>query len=153
MSSRLLRAVLAVYPRDFRRRYGAEVQDLVNDLEAAGDRSRVRLLSGLLMNAVTERLRAVRLDVRLTVATLLTVAALGTTVGVKWSRGGQRVPHAVARAGTHVWWSLKSSTRLGSGTLSSGELPAAPVQTRLRNGWPVAESTPPPPPPSPSVEA
>jgi hypothetical protein len=32
MSNRFLRAVLALYPRGFRRRYGPEVQGLVNDL-------------------------------------------------------------------------------------------------------------------------
>ena len=36
MSNRFLRAVLALYPRGFRRRYGPEVQGLVNDLEAGG---------------------------------------------------------------------------------------------------------------------
>jgi hypothetical protein len=61
MSNRFLRAVLAVYPRRFRRRYGPEVQGLVNDLEAAGDRSRLRLVSGLLVSAVAERLRTPRL--------------------------------------------------------------------------------------------
>ena len=81
MSNRFLRAVLALYPRGFRRRYGPEVQGLVNDLEAAGDRSRLRLLSGLLVSAVAERLRTVRLDARLTIPTLVAVAALGTIVG------------------------------------------------------------------------
>ena len=82
MSNNCLRAVLALYPRGFRRRYGPEVQGLVNDLEAAGDRSRLRLVSGLLVSAVAERLRTVRLDARLTISTLVAVAALGTVVGV-----------------------------------------------------------------------
>ena len=81
MSNRFLRAVLALYPRGFRRRYGPEVQGLVNDLEAAGDRSRLRLVSGLLVSAAAERLRTVRLDARLTLSTLFAVAALGTIVG------------------------------------------------------------------------
>ncbi len=80
MSNRFLRAVLALYPRGFRRRYGPEVQGLVNDLEAAGDRSRLRLVSGLLVSAVAERLRTVRLDARLAIPTLVAVAALGTIV-------------------------------------------------------------------------
>jgi hypothetical protein len=152
MSDRFLRAVLALYPRGFRRRYGTEVQDLVNDLEAAGDSSRLSLIGGLLISAVTERLRAVPLDIRLTVPTLLAVAALGTAVGLKGSRSGQRSPRAVASAGTHVWRAFKASTRLGSGTLGSGETAVEAVPMRLRNGWPVAESTPPPPPPSATVE-
>ena len=85
MSNRFLRAVLALYPRGFRRRYGPEVQGLVNDLEAAGDRSRLRLVSGLLVSAVAERLRTVRLDARLTLPTLVAVAALGTIVGAAGS--------------------------------------------------------------------
>ena len=95
MSNRFLRAVLALYPRGFRRRYGPEVQGLVNDLEAAGDRSRLRLVSGLLVSAVAERLRTVRLDARLTIPTLAAVAALGTIV----SAAGPAAPPATALAG------------------------------------------------------
>ena len=96
MSNRFLRAVLALYPRGFRRRYGPEVQGLVNDLEAAGDRSRLRLVSGLLVSAVAERLRTVRLDARLTIPTLVAVAALGTIVGA----AGPAAAPATALAGT-----------------------------------------------------
>ena len=95
MSNRFLRAVLALYPRGFRRRYGPEVQGLVNDLEAAGDRSRLRLVSGLLVSAVAERLRTVRLDARLTIPTLAAVAALGTIV----SAAGPAATRATALAG------------------------------------------------------
>ena len=95
MSNRFLRAVLALYPRGFRRRYGPEVQGLVNDLEAAGDRSRLRLVSGLLVSAVAERLRTVRLDARLTISTLVAVAALGTVVGA----AGPAATPATALAG------------------------------------------------------
>ena len=97
MSNRFLRAVLALYPRGFRRRYGPEVQGLVNDLEAAGDRSRLRLVSGLLVSAVAERLRTVRLDARLTIPTLVAVAALGTIVGA----AGPAATPATALAGAH----------------------------------------------------
>jgi hypothetical protein len=95
MSNRFLRAVLALYPRGFRRRYGPEVQGLVNDLEAAGDRSWLRLVSGLLVSAVAERLRTVRLDARLTIPTLVAVAALGTIVGA----AGPAATPATALAG------------------------------------------------------
>ena len=97
MSNTFLRAVLAVYPRGFRRRYGPEVQGLVNDLEAAGDRSRLRLVSGLLVSAVAERLRTVRLDARLTIPTLAAVAALGTIVGA----AGPAAPPATALGRAH----------------------------------------------------
>jgi small-conductance mechanosensitive channel len=153
VSNRFLRAVLSLYPRGFRRRYGTEVQDLVNDLEAAGDRSRLSLVSGLLMSAAAERLRAVLLDIRLAVPALLAVAALGTIVGLDGSRSGRRSPRAAVSAGTHVWRAFRASGRLGSGTSSSGIMVVEAVPMGLRNGWPVVELTPPPPPPRPSVEA
>ncbi|HEY2202259.1 MAG TPA: hypothetical protein VGH56_10225, partial [Solirubrobacteraceae bacterium] len=102
MSNRLLRAVLALYPRGFRRRYGPEAQGLVNDLEAAGDRSRLRLVSGLLVSAAAERLRTVRLQARLTIPTLVAVAALGTLVGLNWSSGGQRFQQSSAPDGAYL---------------------------------------------------
>jgi hypothetical protein len=98
MSDRLVRAILALYPREFRRRYGPEVKDLVNDLEAAGDRSRLRLVGGLLVSAAAERLRAVRLDARLAIHTLAAAAALGTIVGVTSSPGGRHLARTVAAA-------------------------------------------------------
>ena len=98
MSNRLLRAILALYPRGFRRRYGPEIQDLVNDMEAAGDRSRLRLAGGLLLSAAAERLRAVRVDTRLAIPTLAAVVALGTIVGVTSSPGGRHLPRTVAPA-------------------------------------------------------
>ena len=98
MSNRLLRAILLLYPRAFRRRYGPEIQDLVNDLAAAGDRSRLRLAGGLLLSAAAERLRAVRVDTRLAIPTLAAVVALGTIVGVTSSPGGRHLPRTVAPA-------------------------------------------------------
>jgi hypothetical protein len=102
MSNRLLRAVLALYPRGFRRRYGPEVQGLVNDLEAAGERSPLRLVSGLLVSAVAERLRTLRLDAPLTIAAILAVAALSTIVGLSWSRAGQHAQQSSARDSTYL---------------------------------------------------
>jgi hypothetical protein len=60
MSNRIMRALIALYPRAFRRRYGTELRDLLEELEGAGDRSRLRLVGGLLAGAATERLRATR---------------------------------------------------------------------------------------------
>jgi hypothetical protein len=102
MSNRFLRAVLALYPRGFRRRYGPEVQGLVNDLEAAGERSRLRLVSGLLVSAVAERLRTLRLDAPLTIPAIVAVAALSTIVGLNWSRGGQHFQQSSARDSTYL---------------------------------------------------
>jgi hypothetical protein len=101
MSNRLLRAILMLYPRGFRQRYGPEMQDLVNDLEAAGDRSRLRLVGGLLLSAGAERLRAVRLDARLAIHALAAVAALSTIVGLSSSPAGRHFPRHVAHARTY----------------------------------------------------
>ena len=58
MTKTIVRVVLALYPRAFRRRYGPEVRDLVEELEGAGEQSRLRLVGGLLAAAAAERLRA-----------------------------------------------------------------------------------------------
>ena len=125
MSNRFLRAVLALYPRGFRRRYGPEVQGLVNDLEAAGERSRLRLVSGLLVSAVAERLRTVRLDARLTVPTLVAVAALGTIVGLNWSRDAQRFQRPTARASTYLLAAAGPAARSATGVAGSTAPPPA----------------------------
>ena len=136
MSNRFLRAVLAVYPRGFRRRYGPEVQGLVNDLEAAGDRSRLRLVSGLLVSAVAERLRTVRLDARLTIPTLVAVAALGTIVGA----AGPAATPATALPGPMAPPAAMATPTpggflrgFGSGTFSRGVRGAAAPARRARN--------------------
>ncbi len=143
MSNRLLRIILALYPRSFRRRYGREVQDLVNDLEAASDRSRLWLVSELLVSAMAERLQAVRSHARLTISTLVVVAALGATVGLHRVRGGQGHPLATASAGTYRRPTVKPSTRLGTTDARAGQPTSLPRNAAAARGVPA------PPPPAP----
>lgn len=100
MSSWFLRFILALYPRGFRRRYGREVQDLVNDLEASGDHSRLWPVSELLVSVVTERLQAVRPEARLTIPTLAVAAALRATIGLHRLCAGQDHPPAADNRAT-----------------------------------------------------
>jgi hypothetical protein len=125
-----LRAVLALYPRGFRRRYGPEVQGLVNDLEAAGDRSRLRLVSGLLVSAVAERLRTVRLDARLTIPALVAVAALGAIVGA----AGPAAPPATALGGP-----MAPPPTAGTSSAKS----RTPLSDRAALSSPIANTPPP----------
>ncbi len=78
MSNRIMRALIALYPRAFRRRYGPELRDLVEELEGAGDRSKLRLLGGLLAGAATERLRVSRAGAALLVVAVIALAASAT---------------------------------------------------------------------------
>jgi hypothetical protein len=143
MSNRLLRAILALYPRSFRRRYAREVQDLVKDLEASGDHSRSWLVSELLVSAVAERLHAVRPHARLTIPTLVVVAALGASIGSHRLHGGQRHPLATASAGTYPPPTTKPSTRLGT-----ADAPTSQTIPLPRNAA-AARGVPPLPPPTP----
>jgi hypothetical protein len=144
MSHRLLRFILALYPRGFRRRYGREVQDLVTDLEASGEHSRISLVGGLLVSAVAERLHAVRPHARLTIPTLVVVAALlGASVGLHWLGSGQRFPRASVGAGTYLPPTTKPSTRPGTAQAPTGQPPPLPTDAAAGRG------VPPPPPPTP----
>jgi len=53
------RGVLALYPRDWRERYGREVADLADELIMAGETTSLRAALGLAAGAAVERCRAV----------------------------------------------------------------------------------------------
>lgn len=55
MSSRLTRALLKLYPRRIRTRYGDELLGLQDELRAQGDVSRVRLIRDMLAGALLVR--------------------------------------------------------------------------------------------------
>jgi hypothetical protein len=57
MSRRLLRMLIWLYPRRWRRRYGAELEELARELAANHDRTRARLALGLLVSGLAERTR------------------------------------------------------------------------------------------------
>lgn len=83
-----MRAVLALYPRRWRERYGQELQDLLEDLDRSSDRSHARIMMSLLAGAAEERvgaLRAPRIWIAATAAVMViaiaTVAAHGSVNG------------------------------------------------------------------------
>jgi protein-S-isoprenylcysteine O-methyltransferase Ste14 len=72
------RRLLALYPRGWRDRYGAEVADLADELIAAGDTTRLRAALGLLTGAAAERWRVVTSRAILVPA----AAAVAVTAGI-----------------------------------------------------------------------
>ena len=117
MSRRLLRMLVGLYPRRWRRRYGAELEELVTELAANRDRKRVRLAAGLIANAGVERIRGLG---AWGAAAIIVVAALITTTAVLTTPSHQRhsavpVPSGlVARAVTECRAEkLKLGTKLG----------------------------------------
>jgi protein-S-isoprenylcysteine O-methyltransferase Ste14 len=70
------RRLLALYPRRWRHRYGAEVADLADELVAAGDTTPLRAALGLLAGAGAERWRVLT-----TRAVLVPAAASAVAVG------------------------------------------------------------------------
>jgi hypothetical protein len=79
----LLRAVLALYPRAWRQRYGQELKDLLDDLDRSGECSRTRMVLGLVAGAAGERARlfltpTVRIAAVAVIAGAVAVVALVT---------------------------------------------------------------------------
>lgn len=78
----LVTVVLGLYPREWRKRYGGEVRELIHVLNAEHRRSLARMLPSLIAGATVERLYAFRrLDrTGAAAALLVTVAAVGGTL-------------------------------------------------------------------------
>ena len=77
LRDRLLRSMLVLYPRSWRRRYSEELGDLSEELLAAGEVTRLRLGLGLVRSALAERVRRRRAFVLLS-----SCAAVLVVVGV-----------------------------------------------------------------------
>jgi hypothetical protein len=91
MTRRLLHALVALYPPPFRRRYGRELHDLVDELSAREPRRALVSATGLVGGAVGEWWRRSR---PVAVAALL-VPALALTVGIALAtRSGAGAPGA-----------------------------------------------------------
>jgi hypothetical protein len=89
VTRRLLHALVALYPPAFRRRYGRELHDLVDELSEREPRRALRSAFGLAGGATGEWWRRSR---PVAVAALL-VPALALTVGVGLAtRSGRRAP-------------------------------------------------------------
>jgi hypothetical protein len=88
-----LRAVIALYPRRWRERYGQELQELLEDLERDDARSRAEMMLSLVAGAAEERVAALRASAfrtgtvvavgcaGLAAVAFVTVSASGSTTG------------------------------------------------------------------------
>ncbi len=146
MSKRIVRAVLALYPRAFRRRYGPEVRDLVEELEGAGEESRLRLLGGLLACAAAERLRATRPTAAVSIVAVVAVAASATILALQST---SPTHHVTGVAAASVAITAMRSAAPGPGPIVSPIAVSAPTPTSTVDGqtWIEHETSLPPPPP------
>jgi hypothetical protein len=151
MSDRIVRAVLVLYPRAFRRRYGPEVRDLVEELEGAGERSRLRLLSGLFAAATGERLRTTRAAAALSMITLVAVAVSATILMRESGSPTQRLT-GVPAVGIGATWVTSAPPGRGpvvSGmAVGAGPLPSGTVDAQTWSKYKTSVRPPPPPPPT-----
>lgn len=94
MSRRLMRVLLALYPREFRDRYGAEIAGLADEMVTAGDTTAARAGLNLAAGAAVERCRVlVRSGLLLAaVAAVATLAAVLLAVP-RVSHSGEMKPY------------------------------------------------------------
>ena len=85
MSSRATRALLKLYPRRIRDRYGDELLDLEDELRAHGDVSRARLIRDMLTGALLIRTNHQR--ARLAIGAVLVVGGLAVAGAMLGERG------------------------------------------------------------------
>jgi hypothetical protein len=152
MSSPLMRALLKLYPRPIRNRYGDELLDLQDELRTQGNLSRTRLIrdtfaGAVLVRPVRERARlvitAVPVIVGLAIAGSI-IAGAGTGSPAQTSRPQARavVPHVNATPYRSCFVATGSSCSLAACTQFTGQTstqgavvydsePAAERQQRL----------------------
>ena len=100
MSSRTVGILIGLYPRAWRRRYGAELHDLVVEMSRRGERPGWRLGSDLILAAAGERLRGSRRQAAGAVlllgvvATVAVVVALGAHPGPSTLTAQAPRPHS-----------------------------------------------------------
>jgi hypothetical protein len=101
MSRRMARALLRLYPRRIRRRYGEELLDLQDELRAEGELSRGVLLRDLVVGAFLAR--SVRRRASVLVGALVLIAALagGVAVTAAHRPAGRPSREATAAAPVH----------------------------------------------------
>jgi hypothetical protein len=80
MSSRLMRALLKLYPRRIRKRYGDELLDLQSELAAKGDLSRTRLIRDVFAGALLVRSSRQRAHVVIGAVLLMVGLAIAVTI-------------------------------------------------------------------------
>ncbi len=84
--------ILRLYPRAWRDRYGDEVRDLVDELSAKGEFSKLRVASGLVVAALVQRVRSWRWSWR-TLAVSGTALAFVATLVIVFSSSGPSHPN------------------------------------------------------------
>lgn len=87
MNRRLLRLLLALYPRDWRERYGTEVGDLAEDLISTGRRTPWRSGVDLFAGAVAARAHAVASAPAAVIASVLTAGSAAALVIAGYRHG------------------------------------------------------------------
>jgi protein-S-isoprenylcysteine O-methyltransferase Ste14 len=94
MNPRLLRVLLALYPREFRRRYGSELSALTRELLGTGDTSPARAGLNLAAGAAVERSRAFARSGGLLAVTTVVAAGAAIVLAVSHAhRLGVVVPY------------------------------------------------------------
>ncbi len=142
MSSRLTRALLKLYPRRVRKRYGAELLDLQDELRAQGDVSRIRMIRDMLAGALL--LRPAR-RARLVIGAALVIAGLAVTGAIVSGPGTgspSRSSHSHVRLGAkNLRLAVKTATAVpygscfvGSGTSCSSTPCAADIDQTSTGG-------------------
>lgn len=101
MNPRLLRSLIRLFPREWRRRYGEELRDLVAELAHHGEETQARLAIELIARAVAERISRPGLRA---VTGLMAVAAVVAVVSIAlsdWSSTGNKVLALDTAQGQH----------------------------------------------------
>ena len=101
MSHGFVRMLISLYPRRWRRRYGAELEQLVVEMDANRDRSRMSLAAGLVASAGVERLRWLGTTGTAAIVGVVALAMMIVTLATSSSahahpRGGPTPPAAHA---------------------------------------------------------
>jgi len=114
MNDRLIRAAIALYPRDWRRRYGGELEQLVADAFAAGSSGRFGkawLIIEVAASGVRERLRDRGVGRKHRIAGALATTAVAT-VAVFAVMGSRQI---TAKPSPPSPWRLAPGVHLGPG--------------------------------------
>lgn len=102
MSRRLVRWPLALYPRAWRNRYGAEVAELTDELVGGGETTALRAALNLIAGAAVERRRTLIASAGAALASVAAAAITATGVVLAVDRGpyggGARLPYFDAHA-------------------------------------------------------
>jgi protein-S-isoprenylcysteine O-methyltransferase Ste14 len=127
--------MLALYPRYWRDRYGAEVADLADELIAAGDTTRLRAVLDLLAGAAAERWRVAASRAVLVPAAASAAVAGGIALAVSRTLRGAAATRPYFA--THPVGVLLSVIELGWAVMELGEF----VRGRRSQHWPGRAAT------------